>query len=329
MFSIVSLVSTSPALAERTSLADPAVTPEAEAALSAPGDLGDRRARFELRAAGEPILYDVMAAFALPGEELPLEITSADSSFEVVGEAGEVRAAGRNLWTWRAPLTPGAYPIRIARTDGSAAVTLNVFVMVPYDRMEKGVLDGYRIGEYPLRWKPGLAGYDRPRGFVQVDAQSEGVLVAPHFTLGQFVCKQGTEFPKYLVLRPGLVVKLERLLEVAKDHGMEASTFHLMSAYRTPVYNRGIGNTTTFSRHQYGDAADIFVDEFPADGVMDDLNKDGREDRRDARLLGSWAEEIDRAPGDDALVGGLSAYGSTEAHGPFVHVDARGYAARW
>jgi Peptidase M15 len=325
LFSIVSLVSTSPAAAERT----PPAASSLATSEPGPGNTADRRAGFELRAGGEPIPFDVMAAFVLPGEELPLAVTSADSSFEVGGEAGELRATGPNLWTWRAPLTPGAYPVRVAREDGSAAVTLNVFVMVPYDRMEKGVLGGYRIGAYPQRWKPGLAGYDRPRGFVEVNAATEGVQVAPHFTLGQFVCKEGKGFPKYLVLRPTLLVKLERLLEVAKDHGMQASTFRLMSAYRTPVYNRGIGNTTTFSRHQYGDAADIFVDEFPADGVMDDLNRDGRGDRGDARLLSSWAEEIDRAPGDDALVGGLSAYGSTEAHGPFVHVDARGYPARW
>ena len=29
------------------------------------------------------------------------------------------------------------------------------------------------------------------------------------------------------------------------------------------------------------------------------------------------------------VVGGLGAYGSTAAHGPFVHVDTRGHRARW
>jgi len=103
----------------------------------------------------------------------------------------------------------------------------------------------------------------------------------------------------------------------------------VMSGYRTPVYNRGIGNVTTFTRHQYGDAADIFIDEHPADGKMDDLNHDGRTDRLDAQLLRSWAEQLDRTPQMDVKIGGLSDYGATETHGPFVHVDARGYAARW
>jgi hypothetical protein len=29
------------------------------------------------------------------------------------------------------------------------------------------------------------------------------------------------------------------------------------------------------------------------------------------------------------LVGGLSAYRANSAHGPFVHIDARGVRARW
>jgi hypothetical protein len=125
------------------------------------------------------------------------------------------------------------------------------------------------------------------------------------------------------------LLKLERLLETARSHGLEANTFELMSAYRTPVYNVGIGNKTTFSRHQYGDAADIFVDQSPVDGRMDDLNGDGRHDGGDARLLASWANEIDHGPEAETLVGGLSAYHPTEAHGAFVHVDARGHLARW
>jgi hypothetical protein len=29
------------------------------------------------------------------------------------------------------------------------------------------------------------------------------------------------------------------------------------------------------------------------------------------------------------LVGGCGVYIATSAHGPFVHIDARGYRARW
>ena len=100
-----------------------------------------------------------------------------------------------------------------------------------------------------------------------------------------------------------------------------------MSGYRTPFYNRAIGNVQ-YSRHIYGDGADIFVDVSPRDELMDDLNGDGRVDLRDARVLYEIVEGLEG--GDVAgLVGGLATYDATSAHGPFVHVDGRGYRARW
>lgn len=283
-------------------------------------------APFELRVAGEKIPFSVMAVFVLPGEALPIEVPDLGSGFAVRADAGTLESAGRNRWEWRAPFSSGVYPVRVVRGDHES-VTLNVFVMVPYDRMKRGRLGSYSIGQYPRPSPRQGSTYDRPRGFVKVTAENDTTRVAPHFRLSQFLCKGGKAYPKYVVLQPSLIVKLERLLAMAHDHGVEASTFHLMSAYRTPSYNRRIGNTTSFSRHHYGDAADIFVDEHPADGRMDDLNGDGRQTTADARVLSGWAEQMDRETED--LVGGLSAYGSTDSHGPFVHVDARGYAARW
>lgn len=58
-----------------------------------------------------------------------------------------------------------------------------------------------------------------------------------------------------------------------------------MSGYRTPYYNRSIGNETRYSRHVYGDAADIYVDD-DDDGIMDDLDGDGKSTLDDARTLG-------------------------------------------
>ena len=46
-----------------------------------------------------------------------------------------------------------------------------------------------------------------------------------------------------------------------------------------------LGNETRLSRHLFGAAADVFVDESPADGVMDDLDGDGRITARDAERL--------------------------------------------
>jgi hypothetical protein len=79
----------------------------------------------------------------------------------------------------------------------------------------------------------------------------------------------------------------------------------------------------------YGAAADIFIDESPRDGVMDDLNGDGRIDVEDAHVLRAMIEAHVGAPAYRLYVGGLAAYRATKAHGPFVHVDVRGHRARW
>jgi len=102
-----------------------------------------------------------------------------------------------------------------------------------------------------------------------------------------------------------------------------------MSGFRTPRYNREGGQTSgraSLSRHMYGDATDVFVDN-DRDGWTDDVNRDGRIDIRDAEVVARAAERVEaRHP---ALVGGVGIYAATGVHGPFTHVDARGRRARW
>jgi hypothetical protein len=83
-----------------------------------------------------------------------------------------------------------------------------------------------------------------------------------------------------------------------------------------------------YSRHVYGDAADIFVDE-DGDGMMDDLNGDGKIDYRDAAVLYDIIDGLVTETWYAPFVGGLGRYRKTANHGPFVHVDARGFKARW
>ena len=81
-------------------------------------------------------------------------------------------------------------------------------------------------------------------------------------------------------------------------------------------------------RHVYGDAADIYVDE-NGDGTMDDLNGDGQTTLDDARALASVVEGLSQKSWYQPFEGGLGLYDANPAHGPFVHVDVRGYPARW
>jgi uncharacterized protein YcbK (DUF882 family) len=66
-----------------------------------------------------------------------------------------------------------------------------------------------------------------------------------------------------------MLIKLEALLEAANANGWEAKSFYVMSGFRTPYYNSSIGNDTSSSRHLYGGAADIWIDN-DGDGQMDD-----------------------------------------------------------
>ena len=65
------------------------------------------------------------------------------------------------------------------------------------------------------------------------------------------------------------------------------------------------------------------------DGRMDDLNRDGKRDRADVELLATIAEEYMASEDAPGLRGGVGRYGKTTRHGGFVHVDTRGYTARW
>ena len=228
-------------------------------------------------------------------------------------------------WTWTAPDTPGHYTVTIASPYDD--VLLNAFVMVPFANGKQAAVEGYRIGAYEAKPLRGDARFLPPQGLIRVDASNRDVRVSPHFTLGEFTCHQPGD-PKFVVLDERLILKLEMLLEEVQKRGIPAKTFTLMSAYRTPAYNKQIGNTTTYSLHLFGRAADIFVDD-DGDGRMDDLNGDGLVNKADAQLLFNLFDSLTSESWYQPFLGGLGLYGPKPHRGPFVHVDVRGYTARW
>jgi uncharacterized protein YcbK (DUF882 family) len=169
--------------------------------------------------------------------------------------------------------------------------------------------------------------YEPPAGFIEVTAENRDARISPNFRLEQFLCKQTDATPQYALVRTRLLQRLERVLGALNARGHDVPTLYVMSGYRTPYYNRAIGNTTEYSRHLYGDAADVFVDT-DGDRWMDDLTGDGRATRADARYLARLVKAIP-TPGDRQFHGGLGVYGPASHRGPFVHVDLRGYRARW
>jgi hypothetical protein len=220
---------------------------------------------------------------------------------------------------------PGVY----AAADDAGA--FHFITMRPFADKVQGRIGSYRIGTFPgERGAPRTGSYRNPDGFLEVTADNQDTPISEHFRLRDFLTHdQARVWPKYLVLREPLVDKLELVLAELRARGVAAAQLRVMSGFRTPQYNAqgvGAGGRVQDSRHQYGDAADVYVTNGARDW-MTDLNGDGRVDVRDARVLASAAEQVEAAHPE--LVGGVGVYQATSAHGPFVHIDVRGQRARW
>ena len=224
--------------------------------------------------------------------------------------------------------TPGVHRLAEYSKHGESLV---VVTLEPFAAQQRSRLNGYRVGRWPKSsLTSGDPSYDRPVGYITVTPENESTAVSRRFQLRDFLTHdQAAVWPKVLVLKTALLDKLELVGDQLHADGLPSS-LHIMSGFRTPQYNAlGVGakgGRATQSRHMFGDAADVIVDA-DGDGRMDDLDGDDRITIRDARVLLAAAEDIERRHPE--LVGGLSAYPGTSAHGPFVHIDTRGVRARW
>lgn len=221
---------------------------------------------------------------------------------------------------WQAPSNSGNHELKIFEADGSLSRVLTLFVLEPSTSVDsRGYLGKYRIGFYPK---------NTPKGFIKLKKGEGKLAVSPNFKVGQFLCKQQPDaWPKYLLVSEDNLIRLETLLDdLNQNQNAEADTLFVMSGFRTPFYNTAIGSAK-FSRHMYGDAADVYLDTKPRDGVMDDINGDGQITKADANFMYDYAQSLFKKEG--LKQGGIGSYKANAVHGPFIHVDARGRAARW
>jgi uncharacterized protein YcbK (DUF882 family) len=225
------------------------------------------------------------------------------------------------------PERPGVYAV----DDSSMSSPFSFIALRPFSDKQ-----GSRLGQYLIGFWPGERGrkmslaYENPEGFIEVTQENQDMRVSEHFRLRDFLTHdQRDVWPKYLVLREELVDKLELVIQELQRSGVTVRHMSVMSGFRTPHYNANGGETggrASVSRHMYGDAADVFVDN-DQNGRMDDLNRDGRVDSRDARVVQSAVDRVER--NHPELAGGVGVYRATRSHGPFAHVDVRGRRARW
>ena len=223
---------------------------------------------------------------------------------------------------------PGVYRVAEAAIGGKP---FSFITLVPFQAKRAGSLGSYRIGFWPGERRRAVSdAYANPEGFITVTPDNQDTQVSEHFRLRDFLTKdQHQTWPKYLVLREELIDKLELVIAELERSGVEVRHMSVMSGFRTPQYNARGGESSgrsSVSRHMYGDAADVFVDN-DRNGKMDDLNRDGRIDTRDVEVIMQAVERVEDAHPD--LVGGAGRYRATRAHGPFAHIDVRGNRARW
>src|SRR5262245_15378345 len=254
------------------------------------------------------------------------------------GESGKVRftpaAGGATIAKGvTAPDTPGVYKLVVQIDQAVREIdNLNVITLVPFSEKERGRIGPYFLGTWPFEQGggPRTAAYANPSGFIEVTPENADTYVSDHFRLRDFLTKdQPNVWPRYLLLNPKLLDRLELTIQGLEADGHPVTGMPGMGGFRPPQSNHPGGTRTgraTRSRHMYGDASDVFVDN-DGNGVMDDLTGDGRVDARDAQVIAQAVERVERK--FPSLVGGVGVYSACCGHGPFAHVDVRGFRARW
>jgi hypothetical protein len=223
---------------------------------------------------------------------------------------------------------PGAQMAGASLQGGSTTGAETVFTMRSFGQKVRALLNGYRLGYWPQeKGRLRSEAYRNPDGFIEVTPENEDTRVSEHFRLRDFVSHgQNNVWPKYVVLREPLLDKLELVIEDLNDHGVNAEGMRIRSGFRTPAHNqavRGEGSARD-SRHQFGDAADVFIDQV-GNGRMSDLNGDRKVNFADVKMILDAVERVEaRYP---ELVGGTGLY--TGRSGQFAHIDVRGVRARW
>jgi hypothetical protein len=243
-------------------------------------------------------------------------------------QGGEVAPVPRGAGIWNVLLAIGNAVRPVA--------DFNVITMLPFSAKKNGHVGLYFVGNWPT--EHGVAGpkqapataYVNPAGFIEVTEQNADTPVSEHFKLRNFLTHdQPNVWPKYIVLQQKLIDKLELVLADLQAHGVDISGVTVMSGFRSPQYNYTGGNTggrANLSRHMFGDASDIYIDS-NHDGQMDDLNHDGKVTIDDSRVIEAAVDRVDKAHPE--LIGGAGVYTAAPGHGPFIHIDTRGYRARW
>ena len=289
----------------------------------------------------------VRVSIVEPGDSVPLPagVDSLPAGAQVVLRPTDGTGAAAGTGAGTAPGTaPGEVPAGQAPSQGGIwnlvlrmrdavlpASEVSVITLVPLSEKRSGRIGDYRIGNWPYEGGGApKAIYRPPAGMIRVTQQNKEMWLSEHIQLKDFITKgQENVWPKYVVVQPRILDKVELVIQELELMGHPVENIFAVSGFRTPAYNAGGGNTAgrgQLSRHMYGDAMDIAVDN-DRNNVMDDLNGDGRINLADARVIGQAVDRVEKKY--PQLVGGMHYYPPTGGHRGMVHIDTRGFRARW
>jgi uncharacterized protein YcbK (DUF882 family) len=275
----------------------------------------------------------VKVEIVAPGDSLALPgaAQSLPEGAEIVLQPRD-SAGGAQVPAETASRSPGMWNVMLRMRDAvRPASDVNVITLVPLSRKQGGRIGSYRIGNWPNE-QGGATNpiYRPPAGMIEVTPQNRDTWLSEHIQLKDFITKgQENVWPKYVVVQPRILDKVELVIQELETMGHPVENIFAVSGFRTPAYNAGGGNTSgrgKLSRHMYGDAMDIAVDN-DNNSIMDDLNGDGRINLSDARVIGEAVDRVEKKY--PSLVGGMHYYPPTGGHQGMVHIDTRGFRARW
>ncbi len=116
---------------------------------------------------------------------------------------------------------------------------------------------------------------------------------------------------QYLILDKKLLYKILDLHLALRSKGLQADQIGINSGFRTPFYNEAVGGKVC-SRHQMGDAVDIYVY---------DINNDSYANETDTQIVFDLLEK--------EIIAGEGGLGKYTWSTQVLHFDTRGYRARW
>jgi uncharacterized protein YcbK (DUF882 family) len=265
---------------------------------------------------------DVYVQILAPGESPTLPAAATGELAFGGGGALAPQVGGTGIWNVMLRVGEMTRPVP----------NLSVIRLVPMSAKQNGRIGRYRIGSWPCETGdcPANPIYRTPKGMIEVTPQNREMFLSKHIQLRDFITKlQENVWPKYVVVDPQVLDKIELVVQELEAMGHPVDNLFAVSGFRSPWYNAGGGNTSgrgRLSRHMYGDAMDIAVDN-DRNGLMDDLNGDGRITLADARVIGQAVDRVERKHPE--LVGGMHYYPPTGGHRGMVHIDTRGNRARW